>query len=96
MNRVPLFYQLPSCQPISFRRISSYVPLLQHEGLQVPVEDRILDGIEDDLDVLRVDRGGEVVEQRLPRVPLHRDEHVEYKILHVLHGMWITRKLWKV
>lgn len=42
---------------------------LQHYVLQVLLQYGVFDGVEDEADVLRVDGGGEVVEQRLAPVP---------------------------
>lgn len=42
---------------------------LQHDVLEVLLQDGVLDGVEDEADVLRVHRRREVVEQRLASVP---------------------------
>lgn len=42
---------------------------LQHDVFEVLLQYGVLDGVEDKADVLRVDGGGEVVEQRLAPVP---------------------------
>lgn len=42
---------------------------LQHDVFEVLLQDGVLDGVEDEADVLRVYSGGEVVEERLAPVP---------------------------
>lgn len=68
-------------------------PSLQHERLEVAVEDRVLDGVEDDLDVVRVDGGGEVVVERGLGLAAHVGEHVEQEHLHVAQVVRISREL---
>lgn len=57
---------------------------------------RVLDRVEHDLDVLGVDGSGEVMKKRLPGVLLHRHEHVQNKVLHVLHGLGVADEMWEV
>lgn len=84
---------MPDITILQFRRYSLFGPSLQHEGFEVAVEDRVLDGVEDDLDVVRVDGGGEVVVERGLGLAAHVGEHVEQEHLHVAQVVRISREL---
>lgn len=57
---------------------------------------RVFHGVEYNFYIFRVHRGGEVMEKRLSRVPFHRYKHIQYKVLHILHGMRISCELRKI
>ncbi len=74
---------------------------LDHDGLDVAFEDRLLYAVEDVRHVRRVDGGHEVLEQGSTRVPHARVKHVRYEGLHLndvalvaLEGGKVHSKWW--
>lgn len=57
--------------------------LLKHQRIQVAVEDGVLDGVEDNFDVVRVNGGGEVMVEAVLGFPPHIGEHIQHKGLHL-------------
>lgn len=66
---------------------------MQHQLLQVPLQDRVLDRAEHDLDVLRVDGVRKVVVDRLLRVLPHVRKHLQDKVLHVQDRVRVAGEL---
>lgn len=72
---------------------NSLVRSLQHERLQVSIEDCVFDGVEYNLNVVRVDGGREVVVERGLGLATHVGEHVEQEHLHVAQAVRVAREL---
>uniref|UniRef100_A0AAY4DIQ4 Uncharacterized protein n=1 Tax=Denticeps clupeoides TaxID=299321 RepID=A0AAY4DIQ4_9TELE len=66
---------------------------LQHDVPEVLLQDRVLDGMEDEADVFCVDGGGEVVEERFAAVPALSIEALHQVGLDVLHPVGISTKV---
>lgn len=68
-----------------FTIIYTRAQLIQHQISQIPLQYRLPDVIEDDLDVFRVDGGGEVVKEWPLLIPLHPREHGQDEQLNVVY-----------
>lgn len=95
-NQIPSHYKCHH-QTYSTHLSSSHVllPSLQHHRSQIPLQDRVLDRTEHHLDVMRVHciRKVMVDGSRPLQIPLGRHEHLQDKVLHVVHGPWVPREL---
>lgn len=70
----------PAARPLS----------LQHDVFEVLLQDGVLHGVEDEADVLGVDGGGEVVEERLAAVAPLPVEALHQVALHVLQPVGVA------
>lgn len=71
-------------------------PSLQHDVLEVLLQDGVLHGVEHEADVLGVDGGGEVVEQRLATVPALAVEALHQEALHVVQPVRVAPEVGEV
>lgn len=76
--------------PAKFQQSRGRSPSLQHDVLEVLLQDGVLDGVEHEADVLRVDGRGEVVEERLAAVPPLPVEALHQVTLHVLQPVRVA------
>lgn len=83
----------PICQR---QRAKGSFPSLQHDVLEVLLQDGVFDGVEHKADVLGVDGRGEVVEERLAAVAPLAVEALHQIGLHVLKSVRIAPEVWEV
>lgn len=69
---------------------------LQHDVLQILLQDGVLHSMKHEADVLRVDGGGEMVEQWLAAIPSLAVETLDQVALDVLQPVGVTFEVWEV
>ena len=79
-----------------WRHLWSRRSSLQHDVLEVLLQDGVLDRVEDEADVLRVDGGGEVVEEGPAAVPPSPVEALHQVGLHVLQPVRVALEVGEV
>lgn len=77
----------------SANKLVPSLALLQHQRRQVPLQDRVLDRAEHDLNVLGVDRVREVMIDGRFGILAHVHEHLQDEVLHVQDRVRIAGEL---